>query len=493
MKQANMSPVWEEHNRHFVDLGRRMPWTCRFRLTSYYLLLDRKTANPAVRVLKILTDLAYAVYFPGKCLLFSVLASRTRFPDGKTLVLLNPGGSNPASLAPVIRELEKRGHGCVYIYNHRIKKRVTGLYGISAGNNSLLFSFEEILFAEGRMRSVKNFAIAMTRAWRDLVLFLGSDLPSRSLIGLHFFVWAFSQHLFSQPCTELLSISRNVVAMNDYFLWESIYYHCAQDLPLETYILQHGVLGPAYNPPLAKKYLLWGEIEGAQFTGPLGCSQDGCLLVGSPKYDDTKEEYDRWKKPVAERKNIVFISSRLSFIPEEYRAEYLNVCEWFFQLSDLENIGEYRFILKVHPFEDIGVYRELMRKYGSGVAVEKGGLFDHLLDARVSISHSSTGIYESLLMEVPSIQVVPEGLPTSIQYWRWGITEKVSTFEEFRDVAVGLMTDDSCFRSAVKKIGPARNRAFVNLGRSSEVIADILQGKVPETGGPEPQARQNMR
>lgn len=478
MDQVNISPAWKEHNRVFADLGREIPWASRFRLWSYYLLLDRKTAKPIKRVRKILTDLLYVVYFLGKCMFFSILARRSQFPAGRTLVLLSTGANYHANLAPVISELGNRKHGCVFIYNFLWKRQVAELYGISASDTSLLLSFERALSTVGRMRSLGNYALGLTRAWRDLLIFLGLNLPSKSLIGPHFFVWSFYQHLFSQGCAELLSVSRNLVAMNDYFLWESLYYQCAQQLPLESYVLQHGVLGHAYFPPLAKKYLLWGEIEEAQFTGPLRCSVDGCLLTGSPKYDEIGKKYVQRKKPFAERKKVIFLSSMLSFFPEEYRSEYLKICEWFFRLSVLDDTGGYKFIFKLHPFENEKVYKGLMRKYGSRVAVAGGDLLEHLLDARITISHGSTAIYESLVMEVPSIQAVPENLPTSIQLWKWGLTKHASTFEEFKHIALELMTNDVHFKSVVKRNNSQSNHAFASLGHSSGIIADLLEGNV---------------
>jgi len=482
MNQANRKTSWEEHNSFFEALGREIPWIGRFRLWSYYLLLDRKTSKPIRRMFKILGDMAYVVYFLGKCMFFSIFARRARFPAGRTLVLLSTAANYHANLAPVIDELEKRKHSCVFIYSRRRKKQVTELYGVSEGAGMDLISFERALSTVGRLKSLREYAFGMVRAWKDLHLFLKSGLPSNRLIGPHFFVWSFLQHLFSGGCTDLLAVSRNMVAMNDYFLWESIYYQCAQDLNIGTYILQHGVLSAAYSPPLTKKYLLWGEIEEAQFTGSLGCSDKGYFLTGSPKYDGIREKYLQRKRPFEERKKIIFVSSMLRFFTQEYRPEYLEICKWFSRLSILDGTEGYAFIFKIHPFENIHAYKGLFKQDSSRVTVEGGNLFDHLLDARIAISHGSTAIYESLVMEVPAIQAVPEKLPTSVQFWKWGLTEHASTFEEFQREALRLITDDLHFQSAVNRINALNNKAFFNLGHSSQIIADILEENYVRNG-----------
>jgi hypothetical protein len=474
MDELNKPLSWKDHNRLFAELAGDIPWVPRFRLWSYYLLQDRKAAKPLRRVFKITKDILYAAYFLSKCIFFSIFTHRTKLPAGRTLVFLSTSVNYLPNMLPVVTELNKRKHHSIIICNHRVQKQITELYGLSYDDTFSFLSFERALSTVGRIKSVKNCALGLVRACRDVFVFLGSDLRSKSLISPHFFIWSFYQHMFSEGCTNMLAISRNIIAMNDYFLWESLYYFNAQNLPIETFVLQHGVFGMAYNPPLAKKYLLWGRIEEAQFTGPLGCSHDRCIVTGSPKFDEIRNQYLQRKKSLKERKKIVFLSSMLSFFSEEHRPEYLKVCRWFLRLSTLGAAGDYKFIFKIHPYENVDAYKDLLREYSTTVTVEKGGLFDLLLDAKITISHSSTAIYESLVMEVPSIQVVPENLPAKNRLWEWGVTKQAATYEEFEHVATRLMSDDTHYETTLKEMSTALGSALVNMGHSSEIITDLF-------------------
>lgn len=264
-------------------------------------------------------------------------------------------------------------------------------------------------------------------------------------------------------------------------------FEIAKEKDMPTFILQHGV-GVGGWPFMSDYMILSNDLSKLIFTKRLDNTVKA-LSLGSPRF-----EY--LSKVVSSKRNVSDFNKKIGCQEYIKNVTYISVWSAMFEnkklLLALKELRkkmpkDINFIIKLHPREVLRIinFKKEIKKIFSHSELEKTtfikkGMDFHeiLANSDVVISTASTGITESIAMDIPLIQVNFTRRPYDIFYdlssfgWREPINEPKVLIDE----VLSILSDKKRYAEVIKKQRwlKLNNRLFKNFGNCDKVIAETI-------------------
>lgn len=256
----------------------------------------------------------------------------------------------------------------------------------------------------------------------------------------------------------------------------------AKERGIPTFILQHGIGGGGHHPYISDyiiayddptKYDLDNWADGTVTVLPLGAPRFEYLADAAKKLkrDDFNKQLD---KPF-NAKNVTYISVGTEGFENEKL--FLALDKLRQKLPDDVNL-----IIKLHPREDINIKRRIGNIF-SRSGVEKTvfikkemDFYEILANSDVVISTVSTGMLESIAMDVPTLQVdfTGQSYPKQIDLSSFGWKEPINDPNIMVDEVLSILTDKKKYGEVIKKQRWLKNRMFRNFDNCGKVITETI-------------------
>lgn len=256
---------------------------------------------------------------------------------------------------------------------------------------------------------------------------------------------------------------KKIISTSDFFPVDYALYKSAVDNGVETYIVQHGILGISHFPYTSKNIFVWNKFI-ANSLLKLGVDSQSVFISGMPASDDLFSKKSEIKSLNLSDLSLLIISDTQGAIT--YPDVYKSFSEFLDALIEA-NTG-IKIIIKLHPAETDNFYR----KYKNSISI-----LPHNIDLRSALSQCdlaatiwSTAGLEAMALEKPTLIL---NVHESVQEYAWwpnfGGGRFIQNIEEFRQVlSIDVLKD------IVEKQNQFVIDYYPNQGKSSEYIHNIL-------------------
>ena len=262
-------------------------------------------------------------------------------------------------------------------------------------------------------------------------------------------------------------------------------FEIAKEKDIPTFILQHGV-GVGGWPFMSDYMILSNDLNKSLFTKRLD-NTIKALSLGSPRF-----EY--LSKMVSSKRNVSEFNKKIGCAEYKKNVTYLAGSfenkELLFALKELRKKlpEDINFIIKLHPREralNLLNFKKEIKKIFSQSELEKttfirkGIDFHELLaNSDVVISTASTGITESIAMDIPTLQVNFTRRPYNIIYdlSSFGWREPFNVPNVMVEEILSMLSDKNRYEEVIKKQRwlKLNDRLFKHFGDSGKVIAETI-------------------
>jgi hypothetical protein len=314
-----------------------------------------------------------------------------------------------------------------------------------------------------------------------------------------------SQNLDSD-LKQLIEIDRNFIKFHlkteliQYFFFENVFnafdlkgavsivfttaFELCKARGIPTFVLQHGIGGKGHGHPYVCDY--WFTLDDVS-TEQLDEWLDNTvevLSVGSPRFEylksiaSSKRDISNFNKKIGSaeyKRNVTYISVGTK--------EFENK-ELFLALKKLrEKLPEdVNFIIKLHPRGGYNTKKEIKRIFstkelrGTVFIKKEMDFYDILANSDIVVTTLSTGVLESIAMDIPTLQVNFTGEPYPKEYdlSSFGWKEPINDPDVMVDEVLPMLSDKKRYEEVIKKQSWLKNRMFKNFGSCGKVIAETI-------------------
>ena len=256
----------------------------------------------------------------------------------------------------------------------------------------------------------------------------------------------------------------------------------AKERGIPTFILQHGIGGGGHHPYISDYIIAYDDptkdelarwTDGTVTVLPLGAPRFEYLAEAAKKLkrDDFNKQLD---KPL-NTKNVTYISVGTEGFENEKL--FLALDKLRQKLPDDVNL-----IIKLHPREDINIKRRIGNIF-SRSGVEKTvfikkeiDFYEILANSDVVISTVSTGMLESIAMDVPTLQVdfTGQSYPKQIDLSSFGWRTPINDHEVMVNGVLSILSNKKKYEEVIEKQRWLKNRMFKNFGNCGKVITETI-------------------
>ena len=262
-------------------------------------------------------------------------------------------------------------------------------------------------------------------------------------------------------------------------------FEIAKEKNIPTFILQHGIGGTDAWPNISD-YIFAYDDETKAILDELLDNTVAVLPLGAPRFEYLAEVAKKLKrnnfntrlgKPVDAR-NVTYISVGTKGF--ENKDLFLALKELRQKLPDDVNL-----IIKLHPRENLKIsnakkeIKEIFstRELKETVFIRKEiDFYEILANSDIVISTVSTGMLESIAMDIPSLQINFTGrpYPPNLNLSSFGWKEPISDSEIMINEVLAMLNDEKRRKEVIEKQRWLRDRVLKNFGRCGEVIAETI-------------------
>jgi len=255
---------------------------------------------------------------------------------------------------------------------------------------------------------------------------------------------------------------------------------------IPTFVLQHGIGGKGHGHPYVSDYWFTLDDVSKDSLDEWLDHTVNVLALGSPRYEYLKSYVEQQKKQSSKfhkkigkldyKKTVTYISQGVHDTQTTLQA-----------LKKLRTAlsEDVNFIIKLHPREKLNksnvkkqmeriLTREELRN--TMFIRTEVDFYEILTNSDVVITTHSTGMQESIAMDIPVIQVNF----TEVQYSKqadlssFGWKEPIDDPDVMINEVLSILSDDTKYKQVIEKQKWLKNRMFKNFGNCGRVIADMI-------------------
>lgn len=261
---------------------------------------------------------------------------------------------------------------------------------------------------------------------------------------------------------------------------------------IPTLLVQQGLqvnsTGQYFIPLNCKKMAIWGK-EDKRYMEGFGIENNRLVVTGSSLHDmvsvkkinkDKRKEIFAKLKIDKNKKKILLASQAFEGIwGEKAREELIDVV-----VSKIKDLKDSQLIIKLHPREDEGISKEIIKKYNARnviITKKEFDINDLISFSDVVITVNSTCIYDAILLNKPVIIVNLFKVPEQVQYAKSGACLGVYHKKDF-DSALKM-----AYNKKLEKRFAEGRRKFMNNyfykkdGKASIRTASLIKNMIQKT------------
>ena len=238
---------------------------------------------------------------------------------------------------------------------------------------------------------------------------------------------------------------------------------------IKSVVLQHGVVQIFYTPVISDFFLTWGDVS-SEFFLKNNVDEKKIVKIGSPKHDLMFNTTSKTSKlellnhlSLSKKKLLVFFSNG-NDLKRNGNAP-VDSAKWL-QLIANEFNKELHVIVRLHPKEDGSIYRGYEQLY---ILKDEVDLETTLAGCDLIASICSTVLYEALLFNKPIWQFVNHSWPNLADNHRLGLSDSVSSMEDFRNKIYSFLNNRYYFN-----FRDSRARVFFNHGKANKSVVKFI-------------------
>ena len=315
-----------------------------------------------------------------------------------------------------------------------------------------------------------------------------------------------SQHI-APEIKQLIELDKNFIKYHlktelvQYYFFEKVFntfdikgavsivfstaFELCKEREIPTFVLQHGIGGKGHGHPyVSDHWFTFDDISKNQLDDWLDNTVN-VIPSGSPRFEYLKEHLDLKIDIVAFNKKIGNSSNKrlVTYVAGGYGTQQMYSALKDFIKALPSNVI---LIIKLHPRVNLNVFdlkgeleRILKPNELKNIIFIKYEVdfYEILAYSDIIITHASTGMLESIAVDIPTIQV---GYFTSYCYpdvynlasygWKYPINDPDILIDE----VLSILSDKKKYEAVIEKQKWLKNKMFKNFGSCGKVIADTI-------------------
>jgi len=412
------SVEWSSIVDRFAVLTKRVWWVERLRAQYYLDVYLQIPADGKLRYLIACTK--FGIFHLGWVVSTLFRGCHREYGAIKnTIFLLNNNPAYLANLLPVLKELMSREHYPTVFVRHRDFKEIKKVLTAIPGTENLdVMVYEELAYRIPYLERPVLILKTIIGALGDLGIWLKSGLNYRWFLLPRVFTFAFVNRYYSHITKAAISEVSALVSADDRSMWEALIFQSVEP-DTRTCLVQHGVLARTSWPTHADKVLVWGEGHRNILIKEMGAQEGSVLVTGATGFGalvKTVKEHQQC------RKDTVCFLAQFHGAPIMGPDGYNDAVEMFCQLAEKHRDSGIEFVVKLHPRDRADAFDRFLMRYGEVVHLADEGLLQLLGRSVASVLVDSTALFESVIMDVPVIQLKPKRLRRFADFSKDGLS-----------------------------------------------------------------------
>lgn len=453
-----MKITWSEAIEKTKQWETRYPWIERFRLTYYFDQQRDWKGKLRMRIVYLLQRNQLQL-----TILLSLLRPKKKFSKADYLFILT---SNPAylnCLIPILATLKSQGKSIrIFTPNWERNKVVKRLQ--KEGLEDIELFTESDWGGQGIFKWLyASFSSSFAALW----FLINSN--TRFIQRNSFFQFAFLEKYFGNAVEETLEAHQHLIAAADHWMWESLFFHQAKNHPVNSLVVQHGLIADFCVPLLCKQYAVWGNYD-QELMLQRGVAAESILIAGAPHFDQFAKLYAAQSELQA-KKYITFFAQPYFKYPYLGEGKYALTLDWLNQLQqEVQRLGK-ELQIRLHPLDIAQDYSSLL----GSIKIAKGSLADTIQESCLALTIDSAVVFECGMAQLPVIQLsnnFDRFMDMSTHY-----TRKASSESELKKLVEGLLGEKSTFLNEQKRQQEGLSYYLANPGQAAIKIIQYCEEK----------------
>ncbi len=453
-----MKISWSEATAKTKNWEARYPWIERFRLTYYFDQQRDWKGKLRMRIVYLLQRNQLQL-----TILLSLLRPKKQFSKADYLFILT---SNPAylnCLIPIIATLKSQEKSIrIFTPNWERNKVVKRLQ--KEGLEDIELFTESDWGGQGIFKWLyASFSSSFAALW--FLINSNTDFIQRN----SFFQFAFSEKYFGNAVEETLEAHQHLIAAADHWMWESLFFHRAKNHPINSLVVQHGLIADFCVPLLCKQYAVWGNFD-KELMLKRGVDERAVIVAGAPHFDQFAKLYAAQSELQA-KKYITFFAQPYFKYPYLGPEKYKDTLLWLNTLQDkVQALGK-TIQIRLHPLDNRTTYESLLPK----IKIAEGSLSDTISASCLAITIDSAVAFECGMAKLPVIQLsnsFDRFMDMSEQY-----SHKVGSENALVKLVTELITENDCFCAEQKRQQDGLSYYLANPGAAAIKIIQYCEEK----------------
>lgn len=259
-------------------------------------------------------------------------------------------------------------------------------------------------------------------------------------------------------------------------------FEIAKEKNIPTFILQHGIGGKGHGHPYVSDYWFTPDDVSKESLDEWLDHTVNVLALGSPRFEYlnknalSKRNVSNFNKKIGSpehNKNVTYISVGTEGV--ENKELILALKKLRQKLPDDINL-----IIKLHPRGLYDTKKEIKKTFSKEelkrtVFIKKEiDFYEILANSYLVISTLSTGMQESIAMDIPTLQTIFTKIPYPKPYdfSSYGWREPINDPDVLVNEVLLILTDKERYEEVIENQNRLKNKMFKNFGNCSKLIAE---------------------
>lgn len=461
---------WEYSVEKFQALAKRKPYAERFRLEYYHLLREntktKKMAKDwvinALSVFKLFMDI----------MTLQLRGRPVKWGDKPVVALVTKNNVYLQNIKPLLIFLAENGTNLKIFCPQKHYGFIKNILGEQVSAH--LYAIEGFNYQAGFFTRLLKLPASLIAAFYGTFWLAFQPVKKRFWFSAVFGRYAITEYFFGKQLRLLFKSGAKLIAANDHWMWESLFFTAARDANALSYVLEHGVIGDTTYPIFARQFLAWGQYDAEKLKNEYGARPDEVRIVGSPHFDNVFEKITKHKTTVSQfdKPFITFLSQYFFGSNSMEPGYYQQIIDRFCALAPLaERFGK-QLVIKLHPSDKIKYYAGLPEN----VTISTDPLLDVLDKTCMAFTVDSTAIFESMMYGIPTCQCGVAGMIRLKFNFIVSAEGYLNSYEEIALFAENLLGNAIQYETRVKEGMTGLSKYYYDLGSNSSVkrVFDLL-------------------
>jgi hypothetical protein len=465
-----VTDFWKYSCQELEKISARKPYIRRLRL-KYAILLNSnltftgRLKDASIRILALFNLIKNLFYYQ---------VFKPFIPSEKIFILISNNPVYIHTILPLVIALNVKGIKFHLLAPSNQLKTLRSKLRLN--DNIELIPIEALQVHPNSIIKIRSILKALVLTFRDLFWFANKPLRHSKFFAPALARFSVTEYFFNPHLINTFTSDSTLIAANDHWMWESLFFIAAKNKTAKTYVLQHGVIGNLSYPLFANKFLVWGQADANKMIQTFGALPNEIEIAGSPHFDEVIQRMKAFKTSESQHYQpfLTFLSQPFLNSGNIKNQIYEEVVKMFGSLQNIAKSLNKEIVIKLHPADNIEIYERLL----PGVKILNQTLFEVLSQSSLCLTFDSTALFESAFFEIPVIQIIPENSDRIIDFSETGLTDLATNKNQLAEVVTKIFSLTENYNARVRKELETLNYYYSFLGHSVERIITLFYQKI---------------